>query len=207
MKIAVIAANGRTGRVFVEAALAAGHQVQAGVHRTHTLVPHQNLAIVTCDATKQTDLAALFKGQEAIISFVGHDKHSPPHLQTTVIQTALPVMHELGITRIVSLTGTGVRIPGDNIPPIDRLLNLGISRIDPARIQDGKDHVRALEASDVDWTVIRVLKLLDRRQAQPFQLLLHGPTRWFTSRRTVANAVLQVLEQHSFVQQAPIIGK
>jgi putative NADH-flavin reductase len=206
VKIAVIAANGRSGKIFVEEALKAGHSVRAGVHRIDTLTPHPHLTIVSCDATKQADLRTLFEGQEAVTSFLGHTNGSPRQMQTTAIQAAQAAMQECGIHRIVSLTGTGVRFPGDVITPLDRLLNFFITIIDPARIHDGRDHVEALKQSDLDWTVIRVLKLLNGPM-RSFKLLGHGPTKWFVSRREVPHAVLEVLDHHSFIREAPIIGK
>jgi len=129
-----------------------------------------------------------------------------PDVQTSAIQKVVAAMSELGVKRIVSLTGTGVRFPGDNISLVDRFLNLSIGIIDPARVKDGKNHVDVLKASGLDWTVIRVLKL-QNTPPRPFALSEHGPTRWYVSRQEVAQAVLQVLEQHSFIKQAPIIGK
>jgi hypothetical protein len=115
-------------------------------------------------------------------------------------------MQGLNIIRIVSLTGTGVRFPGDKITIVDRILNLSISIIDPARVKDGKNHVEVLKASNLDWTIIRVLKL-QNVQPRPFKLLENGPTKWYVGRTEVAKAVLEVLEQGSFIKQAPIIGK
>ena len=113
-------------------------------------------------------------------------------------------MKSAGIKRIVSLTGTGVRFPGDRITIADRFLNLGIGIVDPARIEDGKNHVEVLKASNLDWTIIRVLKL-QNVSSEPFQLLQNGPTKIYVGRTEVAEAVLQVLEQSSFIRQAPII--
>ena len=59
MNIAVVAANGRSGKAFVECALKAGHSVRAGVHHGNNLTPHPKLAIVECDATKVDDVATL----------------------------------------------------------------------------------------------------------------------------------------------------
>jgi len=205
MKIAVIAANGRSGQAFVEAALAAGHTIRAGVRGPSHLQPHPNLTTVDCDATDAAQLKELLAGQEAVASFIGHVKGSAPDVQTVAIQTVIGVMQQLGIKRIVSLTGTGVRFPGDKISLVDRILNLSISIIDPARVRDGQHHVGVLKASDLDWTVIRVLKL-QNTVPKPFTLLTHGPTKWYIGRQDVAQAVLQVLEQRSFIQQAPIIG-
>lgn len=76
--------------------------------------------------------------------------------------------------------------------------------IDPERINDGKRHVEVLRASDLNWTVIRVLKL-QNVAPKPFALSEHGPTKLYVGRKEVAQAVLQVLEQSSFLAQAPII--
>ena len=205
MKLAVIAANGRSGKAFVELALAAGHEIRAGIFGTNTLAPHEHLAVVPCDATNQKELENLLAGQDAVVSFIGHTKGSPPQVQADAMRRLVPVMQKLHIQRLVSLTGTGVRRDGDRIPLIDRLLNLGIGIIDPARVADGREHVGVLEGSTLDWTVIRVLKLQHVRPA-PFKLTLHGPTKWYVGREEVAQAVLQTLEENTFIRQSPIIS-
>jgi putative NADH-flavin reductase len=206
MKIAVIAASGRSGKIFVEQALAAGHSVRAGVHRTNNLTPHERLEIVSCDATNASDLTRLLGGQDAVVSLIGHVKGSPPRVQTDAMRTAVNVMQQLGLKRVVSLTGTGVRFPGDKITLVDRILNLGISTIDPARVEDGREHVQVLKQSNLDWTVIRVLKLQSTKP-RPFALRAQGPTKWYVGRQEVAQSILQVLETNSFIKQAPIIGQ
>lgn len=206
MNIAVIAANGRSGKAFVECALERGYSVRAGVFHGNTLSPQERLTIVPCDATNQEDLAQLITGQDAVVSFIGHVKGSPATVQTEAMNALVRAMERQEMRRIVSLTGTGVRFPGDTITLVDRFLNLGISLIDPARIHDGREHVKVLQQSTLDWTVIRVLKL-QNVAPKPFQLTLHGPTKWYVGRKEVAQAVLQVLEEGSFIKEAPIISK
>ena len=205
MKIAVIAANGRSGKVFVEHALQAGHSVRAGVHKTNNLGTHKNLEVMTCDATKQSDLQKLIKGQDAVVSFIGHVKGSPAAVQTSAMRALVAAMQKENLKRVVSLTGTGVRFPGDHITLMDRFLNLGIQIVDPARVRDGKEHVKVLQQSDLDWTVLRVLKL-QNTAPKPFALREHGPTKLYVSREEVAEAALQVLEQGKFFRQAPILA-
>ncbi len=206
MKIAVIAASGRTGQAFVETALIAGHSIRAGVRGKSHLKPHPNLMVVECDATNEVQLKNLLLGQDAAASFIGHVKGSEPNVQTLAIQKVVDVMTGLGVKRLVSLTGTGVRFSGDKISLIDRFLNMSIGIIDPARVKDGKNHVGILKASGLDWTVIRVLKL-QNVSPKPFELREHGPTKWYVGRQEVAQAVLRVLEQRSFIKQSPIIGR
>ncbi len=206
MKIAVIAANGRSGSAFVAAATAAGHQIRAGVYGTSRLVASPSLEIVTCDATKPDQLRSLINGCDAVVSLIGHIKGSRPRVQTEAINTLIAVMRESGLHRVISLTGTGVRFAGDKITLIDRFLNLSIGIIDPNRVQDGIEHVAALKASGLEWTVIRVLKL-QNVPAKPYRLSMNGPTKPYVGREEVARAILEVITEKSFIQQAPIIAR
>jgi len=182
MRIAVIAANGRSGQAFVKHALAEGHIVRAGVHNvTKIPINHDNLTTVPCDASKSSDVRTLIEEQDAVVSFIGHVKDSLPDIQTQSIKTVIEVMQERGMKRIVSLTGTGVRLPGDKITFTDRLLNAAISLIDPARVKDGQDHFTCLRQSDLDWTVLRVLKLQNTPPVG-YHLREHGPTKAYVSR-------------------------
>jgi putative NADH-flavin reductase len=204
MKLAVIGANGRSGKIFIEHALHNGHEITAGVFHGE-LPADMPIRQVQCDATSAADLAALIAGQDAVVSLIGHVKGSPPDVQARAIQALVGVMQTQGVKRVVSLTGTGVRFPGDKITLVDRFLNMAVSIVDKPRVQDGRDHVRILQQSDLDWTVIRVLKLQNTEPGS-FSLREHGPTKPYVSREEVAAAILQVLEQGSFVHQAPIIS-
>lgn len=205
MNIAVVAANGRSGQAFVKEALEQGHSIRAGVLGTaHTLQPHPWLTIMPCDATYPEDIQALIAGQDAVVSLIGHVKGSAPDVQTRAMRTIVAAMQQAGITRIVSLTGTGVRFEGDIIPLFDRILNIAVRIFDPARVKDGRNHVEVLKQSHLAWTVIRVLKLQDV-DAKPYILREHGPTKLYVSRDDVAQAIMQVLSDNSFVQKAPII--
>jgi len=205
MKIAVIAANGRTGTYFVNAALQAGHSVKAGVHGNHTFAEHPNLTVQQCDATEAGDVLQLLMGCDAVVSVIGHTKKSPANVQTAAIQTILQTMQDLNIKRIVSLTGTGVRLTADVIPFIDKVLNFAVGIVDPKRIADGKQHALLLMQSQTDWTLIRVLKLQNTAMS-PFILTTNGPTKTYVSRQDVAAAILQVLQEKSFIHQAPILS-
>lgn len=206
MKIAVIAANGRSGKAFAEAALRAGHEVQAGIHNNNTLKPALGLNFLDCDATIELDVIRLIQRQDAVVSFIGHVRDSPPDVQTKATKVIVSAMHRTKKKRFVSLTGTGVRFPKDKVTLLDRLLNFCISIIDPDRVSDGANHARVLMDSDLDWTIIRVLKLRNGK-TKKFTLNPVGPTKLFVSRDEVACAVLEVLERHTFVKNAPIIAK
>lgn len=111
-----------------------------------------------------------------------------------------------GVSRLVSLTGTGVRMPGDHITMIDRLISGGVAKIDPDRVHDGQNHAEALIASAADWTILRVMKLVNSKP-HPFSLTENGPGKLIVSRYEVANAILQILTQNAYIRKAPVISK
>ena len=158
-----------------------------------------------CDATDADEVSRLVEGADAVVSLIGHVKGSPADVQTNAMQTIIAAMHAHGCPRLISLTGTGVRFPGDRITLVDRLLNWAVTMVDRPRIEDGRRHAVLLQQSRLDWTLIRVLKLMDSRP-KPFTLKAHGPTKWYVSRVDVAKAILEVLERGNFVGEAPIIG-
>lgn len=204
--IAIIAAGGRTGTAVVMAALGQGYFVRAGVHSEHSLKPHDRLTVLHCDATDPQEVEAVIKGADAVVSCIGHTPGSRPDVQTKATTTILTCMRRAGIRRFVDVTGTGVRIPGDMVSFIDRLLNAAVGIIDPARIHDGQRHFDELTRSDLDWTVIRVLKL-QNTPPRPFALRPHGPAKLIVGRAELAQAIIQVLAEQIYIRQAPIIGK
>lgn len=207
MNIAVIAANGRSGQAFVAAALAKGHSVRAGIFGDNPFSdnPDINLHVQKCDATKSRDVSSLIKGQYAVVSLIGHASGVTADVQTVAMRKIVDAMHRANVDRIVSLTGTGVRYPGDYVSLTDRILNFGLGLMDSHRIKDGNEHAEVLGKSGLDWTIIRVLKLTDADPTE-FDLVPHGPAKSLVSRKEVAQAILQVLEERSFIQEAPIIG-
>lgn len=203
MKIAVLAANGRSGREFVTKALKAGHQIRAGVYGG-TLSPSDNLEIIDCNANDSKQVENLISGCEAVVSFIGHVKGSPKTVQTEAMKILVSEMQKQNIKRVISLTGTGVRMPGDSPSFIDKILNLSIILIDPDRVKDGIMHAKILTGSGLDWTIIRVLKL-QNTAPKPFVLRPSGPAKLITSRSEVADAFLLALTDPNTVKQAPVI--
>lgn len=203
--IAVIGASGKSGRAFVSAALASGYKVRAGV-RSGMLPAAEGLTVIKCDATVADDVANLLQGSSAVVSLIGHVKNSPATVQTDAMRTVTEQMKLQHITRIVSLTGTGVRVRGDTPSLLDRFANSAIKFVDPKRISDGVQHAELLKNSELAWTIIRVLKLT-MAKADSYTLTEHGPAKLFTPRDEVAQAILETLENDMWIQSAPVIGK
>lgn len=203
--IAVIAADGRSGREFVRLALDAGHKVRAGVYNDSTFPDHNRLTVLPCDATKADEVRALIQGSDTVVSMIGHGKHSPARVQTDAINVICEAMQQEGVSRIVSLTGTGVRFPGDTPSVFDRLANRAISIIDPKRVQDGIEHAKYLKQTSLNWTILRILKLGNGTHSGKVVMSLTGPAELLTPRTRAAAAALQVIKDETYLRQSPII--
>jgi len=205
MNIAVLGAHGKSGQVFVPMALAAGHHVRAGVRHVNPFAAHEQLEIISAEATSPADIAQLIAGCDAVVSLIGHRPGSQQDVQTQAMKVLIDQLDRTASRRLISLTGTAVRQPGDKVLVIDHLLNWALRLVDAKRIDDGIAHAEVLQDSDLDWTIVRVLKLTQGKE-QPYTLRAHGPARLFTARKTVSRAIIDILEHDSFVREMPVIG-
>lgn len=204
--VAVIGANGRSGKLFVKHALSNGFRVRAGVYsETHDLPHHELLETIHTDATNYDDVLELLDGADIVVSLIGHVRKSPARVQTNAMKVITRAMNERGISRIISLTGTGARQPGDTPSLLDIALNFPLKLVDPNRINDGIEHVKALQATDLDWTVLRVLKLTNGNK-KPYTLTMHGPGKLFVSRDEVADAILSLIREKNYFKETPVIS-
>lgn len=206
--IAVIAASGRSGRACVEALLAAGYRVRAGIHRQAINIEHPNLTQLRCDAMRAEDIAALLDGADAVVSMIGHTRRSPADVQVQATRHCINYIEaNRPSMRYIGLTGTGVRQPGDRIGLADWGGNTIIRWIDPARIRDGIEHAVLLQKSSVNYTILRVLKLTNGRRAGAVHLTARGPVELLTPRTRVAAAVVELLQTGAYVREMPIISR
>lgn len=206
MKILVLGANGRTGRFIVRDAVAAGHTVRSFVFgkRSDDVYLADSEQYIG-DVADRSSLETACSGIDVVISTLGHTKHSPADMQ----ERAMKVLCEIAESekfKIVSLTGSGVRVVGDKITLIDRIMNASVLLLDSKRVTDGKAHYEVIKNCTQPWVVIRVLKLTNRPFGN-FKLTGHGPVKTFIAREQVAAALLQVATTNEWDASAPLISK
>jgi putative NADH-flavin reductase len=71
MRIAIVGANGRTGRQLVTQALAAGHEVTALTRHPGQVPARERLAVARADVTDPEALDAAVAGHDAVLSVLG----------------------------------------------------------------------------------------------------------------------------------------
>lgn len=207
MQVTVFGANGKVGSKVVEKLLTKNHKVVAFVYKAQNMPNHPNLTVVQGDIHNVTDVSSALKGSQAVVSALGSWGTASKDILTAGMQAIVPAMQSQQITRIISLTGADAWDSTDTPSLFRRLNHFALGLIAPRILRDGEQHIAALRESGLDWTVLRspVMKeegkLGYTLQDRPLQL-------WSTiMREDVANALVQLLADNTYLQQSPYIKR
>lgn len=153
--VAVLGATGRTGVPIVDGALGRGHHVRVLVRdgaKARRVLPvgHEHAEVVEGDALEQDALEQVVAGVDAVVDVTGPVEHGPKDLRGRVIRTLLPAMERHGVTRLLFLTGAGVRVDGDRPKIADRASRGAMQLLQPAILVDGQDAVAAVTCSALE---------------------------------------------------------
>jgi hypothetical protein len=121
------------------------------------------------------------------------------------MKTIVPVMEELGLKRIVSLTGADAVATSDTPGFANRLSRKLIGIVGGKVIADGEEHIRILQASSLNWTIVRSPVMLGG-QSKPYRLTVELAPPYISIRRqSVADAMLSLALNDEFNQQLATI--
>ena len=194
---------------MVKGAREAGHDVTAFAHHDPKFAKDSRLRIVRGDIHDPKDVAKAVKGADAVISALGSWGTRTKDIVSAGMANIIPAMEAAGAGRVVSLTGADARAEGDRLGLIHRLTHAAIQITPPRKIlADGERHIRLLERSGLDWTVIRSPIMNERGDPGSFRLGTGRPAPWATvNRHSVALAMLDLASNDSYSRQAPFITR
>ena len=151
MRLFALGATGHTGKLLVDLALAAGHEVTAFVRSPDKLSPRDRLTIVPGDVLQPDALAEAMRDHDALVSTLGVRTlatHDFIARSTAALVTAATTV---GPRRVVVMSAFGV---GDSIDKASLGMKFML-RSAGKPVQDDKEAgERVLTASDLDWTVV-----------------------------------------------------
>jgi nucleoside-diphosphate-sugar epimerase len=214
-KVALFGATGKTGSIILHKLLKEKTHVNILVRNRDSVSELKNndlVKIIQGDIRDYSSIRDTLSSCDRVISVIGHNKNSQSNMQSIGIKNTIAAMIEIGITKIVVLTGTGVRVKGDRIPFYDKLGNYIIKKVDPERISDGIEYSRILQESGLDWTILRVLKLSSSDTLYKFENMFtrpilreFGPAQLVISRNTVADKIIEIINTDKWIGKNPIL--
>jgi putative NADH-flavin reductase len=195
MKLVIFGANGPTGRLTTEQALAEGHTVTAVTRHPESFpLSGAALRVVRADALDPEAVDRVVAGHDAVISTLGvpYGSEAP----TTFSESARHIVAAMtahGIRRLVCVTSTGVPMkppPGETLlyrkVVVPMLLKMGRPLYEDAgRMEE------IVAGSGLDWTVIRPSGLFDGDRVTGYTVGAPQMVGRFTSRRDLADALIR----------------
>jgi putative NADH-flavin reductase len=160
-RVLIIGATGGTGRQLVSQALERGHFVTALVRTPSKLsIEHSNLQVVKGDVLDYASVEAAMRGQEAVLSALGHKRFfSPARVLSEGTRNLLRAMEAHGVSRFICETSLGL---GDSAGRMGLYYTLFvIPFVLPLYFWDKTRQERLIAASRVEWVVVRPAVLTD----------------------------------------------
>lgn len=207
-QITVFGASGRVGRLVVAELISRGYTVVAFVRNGDTFIETHELKIVQGDIYNAEDVKRALAGSTAVISTLGSWGSPMKNILTVGMKHIIPAMRALGVTTIISLTGADARASGDELGLVHRLtrpiLNVVMGKI----MADAERHLKLLEQSNLDWTVIRSPVMSKRNPHHDrYKLDVRRPFPWQTvPYRLVALSLVNSLQDRTWSQESPYIS-
>jgi len=207
MQLTIFGATGRTGQPLVQQALDAGHAVTAFARTPAKLDgTHDRLHIVQGDVIDPEPVHTAIDGADAVLSALGHTSNTSDDMQTVGTRHIIDAMQAHGVRRLVSLAGAAVRHPRDTPSWGDRLV-IGLMRLFAATmLEDARQHVEVIRATDLDWTIVRPPRLTNGPHTGTYQTgyLQMGPMASI-SRADVADFMLRCAASDDFTHEEPML--
>ena len=207
MHVVVFGANGKVGSIVVAKLLENGHRVTAFVYGRNSFRAHPKLTMFQGNVKQASDVQQALKGAEAVISTLGSWGTKTKDILATGMQVIIPAMQSQGVSRIVSLTGSAAQAPHDHWGITSKLSRQLLVLVAPKILKDGEDHIQLLNKSTLDWTVVRS-PIMNELGNDTYSLTSKLPGLFETiNRHAVAQAIIDQLEDDTFICQAPHIHR
>ena len=199
LRIAVLGANGGTGRHVVTTGLARGHDVVALTRGGDVLPPAPGLSEVGwADVSDRDGLAAALAGADVVISTLGGAAKGPTSVCTDAIRSVVPVMGALGVPRLIVVSAHGVLESHDR-SLYARAVWAGVGE----KLKDKETMEPLITASSLDWTIVRAPALSNATASGPARAGEHLPIRLWHSigRADLAAFLVTEAERGDFVRR------
>lgn len=214
MRVTIFGATGKTGKLLVEEALSAGHDVVAFTRTSSKLNPatsasaaQRKLTVVQGALENAADVERAVAGVDAVISVLGPGSNAADLPITRGMQNILAAMQKHKVKRLIVSTGAGVRDADDQPKLADKLIVSLLKLVNKNVLQDMVSTVEVVRASDRDWTIVRVPMLTDDPPTGALRVGAVGKdigTR--VGRADLAAFLLKQIGSATHVRRAPAIS-
>jgi putative NADH-flavin reductase len=205
MKIAIFGSTGGTGKELVKQGLELGYDVTAFARTPSKLdeLKSDNLKIVQGDVFNYSDVEKAIFGQNAVISALGNPTLKVDTTTSEGTRNIVKAMQIAGIKRFICETSLGV---GDSREQAGFFFTkIIIPTLLKNAIADKEIQEQIIQASDLDWTIVRPGGLRNSAKTSVYRHGLDKSINGQISRADVAEFMLKQISSDEYLRKTPAI--
>lgn len=214
MRIVVFGASGGCGRIFVDRAAEAGHEVTAVVREGTRYDAPSGVRVLREDVLADGAIDRALEGQDLVVSSIGVKRvvpanpwsklASPPDLTERFAEKLVAAMTKRAMKRVIAVSAAGV---GDSAADLNWVMKFLISSSTIGRgYRDLEKMERVYGASDLEWILVRPVTLTDGAEKRVREVPRFGATNTI-ARASVARWMFErVADFAPFIRRAPLIA-
>ena len=204
MKVLVVGAGGKTGKLVVQQAVLAGHQVTALVHadEEHKEKEHfpDAVDVIHGDARNPSRLDQVMTGQHAVIDAIGgHTPFLQTDLEASAAKVIVDVMKRNQVKRLIVISVLGVSESKDQAPGMYEHLLMPIYL--RGALPDKANMEAAVEHSGLDFVIVRPPVLSDSNATGNVYVVPPGKTAHKITRADLAQFLVDQLTSDTYLGQ------
>ena len=205
MNVLVVGAAGKTGRLVVERAVAAGHQVTAFVRDGARYAAPAAVQIRWGDATDPAAVGQAMGGQDAVITVIaGKTPWRTTTLEQTAARASVAAAKQHGTSRIIAVSAIGV---GDSIAHAPLLVRrLLLPTFLRGSTADKTAMEQVVKQGGVPYVLVRPAVLTDRPAVNATRVLTGSEKGRQISRADLAAFVVEQLTADTYLNRAVTIA-
>ncbi|MFC7619808.1 NAD(P)-dependent oxidoreductase [Microlunatus sp. GCM10028923] len=210
MRITVFGANGLTGRLLTEQALAAGHEVAAVTRRPDSFpLQHDQLEVVGADVLDPAAADLAVAGRDAVLSTLGVPAGKKPistYSRGVINIVAAMRRHRVRRLAVVSSTGVDPQPYSDGGILFNRVFLPYVTRVLGKTLYDDMRRMEALvRDSGLDWTIVRPSGLYHLPAVTDYTVVEGQADGRFTARADLAASLLALLDDRHLRRTVSVI--
>lgn len=197
MRVLLLGANGRTGKLVMDRLFTANH-VCTPFGRSTIAQPGSTLG-----KNFPLDITLLMQASlhhDAVINCLG-TSDSGLHIE---IAAALDASHKR--TRYLTVGGLGVYLAAEQAGLRDRMTRAVMQVFGESAMTDRQGEADFLQQSRLDWTMLRIPRLVDGIATNSWILKAETPVSPHITRSDLADALVACLQQPALIEAAPFLS-
>jgi putative NADH-flavin reductase len=217
MKILILGATGRTGRLIVEEALKQGYDLNVLVRDKNKIsFSSKSIKVYQGTPARRTDLTAAMQGCDLIISALGIVRASDAPWSKLItaknfisesIKNVIAEADQQNLKRLITVSAWGVGETKKEIPFWLRWL-INYTNLGPVYAEHEVEE-KLLANSDLNWTAVRPVALNDSQKIKTLKVSFNNfpkPSLQI-SRQSVAKFIIDIAKSDKYDMKSPTISE